>query len=191
MKRFPAPAILILAMLLSFGIAACGGSDSSSTSAADKASGNDNGSKESGGNDAVVFTGSSIRVETYCFNGKCNTCNATDKITLSLNNDKVQIFAEGPVMTFPSCTTPSGVSNSEWTLQGSYSAGSNATGSGSFTITDCNGDTITGAKWQGSGSGSIESGNSAKADLQCSGTAEASSKQSDKSEWKGVVLNKQ
>lgn len=190
MKKSLMTSALVLAMLFALAIAACGGDDSSSTTASIKSAGSGSDSKEAGGDGAVAFTGSATRVDTYCFNGKCSTCNTTDKITLSLNGGKVQITAEGPVLTFPSCATETGVSNSEWTLQGSYN-GSDAASGGTFTITGCKGDTVSGAKWQGSGNGSIEKGSSVKADLQCTGNDEASSGESDKAEWKGVILNRQ
>lgn len=187
MKRFLVPTILILSLFLALAITACGGDNSSSTTTASKATG---GGRDTDGDDGVTYTGSVVRVDTYCFNGKCSTCNTTDKITLTLNGSKVQITAEGPVLTFPSCATETGVSNSEWTLQGTYS-GSDAASGGAISVTGCKGDTVTGAKWQGSGGGSIENGNSVKADFQCIGTDEASSGESDKAEWKGVVLNRQ
>ncbi len=188
MRRILALAFLILAIAIPAGLAGCGGDNSATTSAAEKSSGS-TGKKEKDSDEGTKFTGTATRTETFCFNGKCNTCNTTDQVTLSLDDNKVKIEAAGPVLTFPSCAAETGVSNNEWTLQGTFSAGANNSESGSFTVSSCKGETVTAGKWQGSGNGAIDGGKTAKADLTCTGTDEASSKESDKSEWKNVVLS--
>ena len=172
--------------LVSVLIGACG-SDSiagaGSSSESNKAAG---GEKKSSGGSAITFAGLTGRSETYCFNGKCSTCSTTDKITLSIDSGEVELIAEGPVLTFPSCAAEAGVSDNKWTMRGTFSG--DAATSGNFSITSC----YASGKWQGSGSGTVESGGKVKADLQCNSSDTSSKKsETDKVEWKGLALNKQ
>lgn len=177
--------VILSAFFLSVILIGCGGGSASTGSEGTTVVKTSSGQYAASGSS---FKGTAARAETFCFNGKCNTCNTTDNLTLTLDEDKVRITAEGPVLTFPSCSPEPGVSNNEWTLQGSFIAGGD--GSGKLAITGCKGETVSGAKWAGSGNGTIESTGKVKADLQCTGTDEPS-KESDKSEWKGVALTRQ
>lgn len=190
MKRMLVIAIsLVLLSLIATAMVACGSESSTGTASAGSSNNANAVEKRSSGNSAVMFTGSAGRTETYCFNGKCYTCSTTDNLTLSIDAGEVELIAEGPALTFPSCAVETGVSNNKWTLRGTFSGDANT--SGSFDISQCYAPSYAG-KWQGSGTGTVESGGKVKADLQC-GSSDPTSKQgeSDTVEWKGVALVKQ